>query len=153
MTTRTRNSIRLNSKDLQLATEIAVNSNPCKGSLKEIAEDGKPGEKASYCILGTVAQAVAIRRHLGFDTTVRLLDAEAGILAAITSALGDEDVADQLEVDSLVDLNDADNDFLTAAGNVSTTKLRNWQVSKLKALTKAVQKAEAAGTSNRQTNL
>jgi hypothetical protein len=60
--------MNLTENDVKAALEIHENSNPCTRSLREFDEDGKPGQKASYCIMGLVAAGVARNRHRSFDS-------------------------------------------------------------------------------------
>lgn len=163
-TFRTRKTIKLNSKDLFLAADIAKNAIPAYGDLKETVRRSKGGKEPAYCIAGCVAQAVSSRRHIGFRKAADLLFLDSSS-NEVNEAEFMESLAQKLDVPAngakgskdfnLVRFNDdvanAPNvtDFKTLEemhqkfGKKHIKRAREWQVRTLKSLAKKLAKTEA----------
>jgi hypothetical protein len=152
MTTKTRNSIKLNSKDLFLAADIASNSVPCAGSLKATVKGIEGGKEAAYCVMGCIAQAVATRRHISFKKAVGALygprnstrHQEVAFAEALTEKLLDEPLDLTTSNDGFNIPDYTNNDLANGGyGFSDIQRARQWQVETLKELAKAAAKQEA----------
>lgn len=84
------NIAKLTRNDVLKAMEVFENSDVCIGSLRKFNEDGKPGKKTAYCIMGTLVAGTAKNRHVGFKVAGKAIwERWSAVLAINEAVLGD----------------------------------------------------------------